>query len=253
MSDIVYETNAGIATISMARGKANALNAAMVDEMHHALDTAAADAQVRAVILTSNRPNFFSAGFDVREVFGYDRGKMGAYLASYGALTHKLHHLPKPVVASIPGHTFAGGAILALACDFRIMAQGDFGFALNEINVGVILPPGVFRLLADVVGSGYARRMVLTGESVPPARALAMGLVDEISAPEELGARTLALARSLADKPGPTYAGIKATIRKATGHDSCDGGALLAPAVEPWFTPEAEQKKKAMLAALNKS
>ena len=168
MSDIVYETNAGIATISMARGKANALNAAMVEEMHHALDAATADADVRAVILTSNRPNFFSAGFDVREVFGYDRERMGAYLAGYGSLTHKLHHLPKPVVASIPGHTFAGGAILALACDFRIMAQGEFGFALNEINVGVILPPGVFRLLADVVGSGYARRMVLTGESVAP-------------------------------------------------------------------------------------
>ncbi len=252
MSDIVYGVNSGIATIAMARGKAIALNAAMVDEMHRALDEATADAEVHAVILTSNRPNFFSAGFDVREVFGYDSERMGNYLARYGSLTHKLHHLPKPVVASIPGHTFAGGAILALACDFRIMAQGEFGFALNEINVGVILPPGVFRLLADVVGSGYARRMVLTGESVPPARALAMGLVDEICAPEELSVRSLALARSLADKPGPTYAGIKATIRKATAHDASDGGALLAPAVEPWFTPEAEQKKKSMLAALTK-
>ncbi len=253
MSDIVYATNAGLATISMARGKANALNAAMVDELHRAFDKAAADAEVRAVILTSNRPNFFSAGFDVREVFGYDRETMGAYLASYGSLTHKLHHLPKPVVASIPGHTFAGGAILALACDFRIMAQGEFGFALNEINVGVILPPGVFRLLADVVGSGYARRMVLTGESVPPARALAIGLVDEVTALEELEVRTLALARSLADKPGATYAGIKRTIRKATGHNASDGGVLLAPEVEPWFTPEAEQKKRAMLAALSRA
>ena len=59
MSAIVYATNAGIATVSIARGKANALNAAMVDEMHQAFDTAAANPEVRAVILTSNRPNCF--------------------------------------------------------------------------------------------------------------------------------------------------------------------------------------------------
>ncbi len=243
---IQFQVDAGIATITMARGKANALNAAMVDEIDHALDAAEDDREVRAVIFTSNRPNFFSAGFDVREVFGYDRETMGRFLASYGALTHKLRNVPKPVVASIPGHTFAGGAILALACDFRIMAEGEFGFALNEINVGVVLPPGVFRLLADVVGSGHARHMVLTGASVPPAQAHEIGLVDELVAPEDLPVRTLALARMLAEKPGPTYAGIKASIRAAIGE------APLTPEVDPWFTPEAEEKKRAMLAALRK-
>ena len=216
------------------------------------MDTAAADNGVRAVILTSNRPNFFSAGFDIREVFAYSREAMGRYLTSYGALTHKLHHLPKPLIAAIPGHTFAGGAILALACDFRVMAQGEFGFALNEINVGVVLPVGVFRLLADVVGSGHARRMFLTGEPVTPSRALEIGLIDEVTAPGDLTERTLALARLLAGKPGPTYAGIKAVIRMAMGHN-VDDNALLVPAVEPWFTPEAEEKKLAMLAALTKN
>ncbi|MGI8990491.1 MAG: enoyl-CoA hydratase/isomerase family protein [Bryobacteraceae bacterium] len=246
MSDIDYSKRGGIATVAMARGKANALNRAMVSELDRALDSAAGDLEVRAVIFTSHRPNFFSAGFDAREVFEYDRETMGRFLASYGALTHKLHHLPKPVIASIPGHTFAGGAILALACDFRIMAQGEFGFALNEINVGVVLPPGVFSLLADVVGNGHARRMVLTGESATAARALEIGLVDEVTSLEELRSRTLALARALAGKPGPTYAGIKSSIRKACG------GGPLTPDVEPWFTPEAEEKKRALLAALQK-
>ncbi|MCL5744715.1 MAG: enoyl-CoA hydratase-related protein [Acidobacteria bacterium] len=63
------------------------------------------------------------------------------------------------------------------------MAEGDFGFALNEINVGVVLPPLVFRLLADAVGVGNARRMVLTGEAVPPSRAREIGLVDKITPP----------------------------------------------------------------------
>lgn len=246
MSEVAYSSSEGIATIAMARGKANALNQSLVSDLDGALDTAARDPQVRTIVFTSDRPNFFSAGFDVREVFAYDRETMRRFLASYGALTHKLHHLPKPTIASIPGHTFAGGAILALACDFRVMARGEFGFALNEMNVGVVLPPGVFRLLADVVGVGYARRMVLTGESVPPARALEIGLVDELASPEELPARTLAMARLLAEKPGPTYAGIKASIRQACG------GGELTPDIEPWFTPEAEEKKRALRAALAK-
>lgn len=130
------------------------------------------------------------------------------------------------------------------------MAEGDFGFALNEINVGVVLPPLVFRLLADAVGAGNARRMVLTGEAVPPSRAREIGLVDEITPPSAVLPRAMELAQRLAEKPPATYLATKAVIREVTGHAETDTGAGLTPPIEPWFTPEAEQRKRDMRAAM---
>lgn len=252
MQHIQYETVSNTAVIKMARGKANALNAEMLAELDAALNDTAGAANIRAVVLTSNQPGFFSAGFDIREVFQYAREPMRRFLTSFGMVVHKLHHLPKPTVAAITGHAFAGGAILALACDFRVMAEGEFGFAMNEINAGVVLPPLVFRLLTDAAGVGNARRMVLTGETVPPARAREIGLVDEITAPAGVLSRAMELAQSLAEKPPATYLAIKAVIREVTGHAETDTGAGLAPPLEPWFTPEAEQRKRAMRAAMEK-
>ena len=252
MEFIRYDTTSTTTILTLARAKANALNAAMLAEIETALDRAAADANTRDVILTSNQPNFFSAGFDVKEVFQYDRPSMQRFLAAFGGLVHKLHHLPKPTVAAIPGHAFAGGAILALACDFRIMADGEFGFAMNEINVGVVLPPLVFRLLADAAGTSHARRMVLTGEAVSPARAKEIGLVDEVAPSSEVMDRAMQLAKTLGEKPAATYRGIKAAIREATGHSESDTGAGFEPPLDPWFTPEAEERKRAMRAAMQK-
>ena len=110
---IEYAIEDGVAILTMARGKVNALNQEMVDEMIHAVDLARESGLVQSFILASNRPGFFSAGFDVKEVFLYDRACMTDYLRSYGALIHKLHHFPKPTIAAINGQNFAGGAILA--------------------------------------------------------------------------------------------------------------------------------------------
>ena len=119
----------------MARGKANALNAPMVDELH-GRRRAGARADVRGLVLASDRPKFFSGGFDVKEVFQYGREKMTSYFGSFMDLYEDLFRLPKPVVAAISGHSVAGGAVLALACDARVMAEGPFRFALNEVNLG---------------------------------------------------------------------------------------------------------------------
>jgi enoyl-CoA hydratase/carnithine racemase len=252
MKFIQHQTDGPIALVTLARPKANALNLAMVREIASALGDASADAGVHAIVLSSAIPKFFSAGFDVNEVFEYSREEMARFLSSYGELVHQLHHFPKPTVAALPGHTFAGGAILALACDFRAMAEGEFGFALNEINVGVTLPVGIFKLLADVVGAGHARRMFLTGDPVPPARAVEIGLIDELAPAADMTSRAMSLARVLAQKQPAVYRAIKAVIREATGHPASGGGLALAPPVDPWFTPEAEERKRTMRAAVKK-
>jgi enoyl-CoA hydratase/carnithine racemase len=248
---VLYQAENGIAEIALNRPKANALHQEMLAELHDALTRAAADPEVRAIVLTSAVPRFFSAGFDVAEVFSYERPQMAEFLASYSGLAARLSRCEKPTLCAIPGHCFAGGAILALSCDFRILAEGDFGIALNEINVGVVLPPSVYRLAADVVGPGFARRMVLTGDPVPAAAAKAAGLVDLTAPLESLAEAARAFAASLAAKPAATYAGIKQSIRAARGQDSTEAG-LLEFDVDVWFTPDAVERKRALVASLRK-
>jgi 3,2-trans-enoyl-CoA isomerase len=115
------------------------------------------------LVLASDRPNFFSAGFDVKEVFQYDREAMTSFFGAFMDLHETMFRLPKPVVAALSGHTVAGGAVLALACDIRVMAQGPFRFALNEVNLGIILPPGIVRMAVDAIGIRHARELFLSG------------------------------------------------------------------------------------------
>src|SRR5580704_10330121 len=151
MVHIKSERDGNLLILTISRGKANALNYPLVEELHTAVAAAALDDSVRGLVLASDRPRFFSTGFDIREVFLYDRDAMARFFGLFIDLYETLYSFPKPVVAALSGHTFAGGAILAIACDFRIMAEGEFGFALNEINLGLAVTPTIRRMLADAV------------------------------------------------------------------------------------------------------
>src|SRR5437868_2099523 len=109
MTSIRMENRDGLLVVALARGKANALNAAMLEELHGAVAQARAQ-DVLGLVLASDRPKFFSAGFDATEVFQYDREMMTSYFGSFMDLYEDLFRLPKPVVAALSGHTVAGGA-----------------------------------------------------------------------------------------------------------------------------------------------
>src|SRR5215208_2201276 len=119
MEHIKTEINEGMLVIKMARGKANALNAAVVEELNLAIEDAGNNESVRGVVLASDREKFFSAGFDVQEVFEYDRETMREFFGRFIDLYEGMIGLAKPVVAAINGHAFAGGAVVALASDVR--------------------------------------------------------------------------------------------------------------------------------------
>jgi len=125
----------------------------MLAEIGAALSQAQSDVSIGAIVLASASPNFFSAGFDVREVFAYDRDAMTEFFGDFLGLVERVADFPKPVVAAIGGHCFAAGAILVLACDFRVMAAGKYGYALNEINLGLPLPEGIVRLVIAAAGN----------------------------------------------------------------------------------------------------
>jgi Delta3-Delta2-enoyl-CoA isomerase len=238
--------------VTLARGKANPLNAAMVEELIAALNAATSD-EVRGVVLASDRLKFFSSGFDAGEVFQYDRERMAEFFGRFIDLYESILSLPKPVVAAVNGHTFAGGAVLALACDSRVMAEGEFGFALNEVNLGIVVPAGFVRMAIAAVGVKNAREIILEGKTLTPARALEMGLADEVVKPEAVLERAKARARELAARPPGAFGSIKRLFAEAAGHSATASDRLtLSQFIDHWFSSEATQRKEALTQSLDR-
>src|SRR5262245_56453767 len=250
MPSIRTENVDGLLIVTMARGKANALNAAMVEELHGAMTQAHAPG-VRGLVLASGCPKFFSGGFDVKEVFRYDRETMTSYFGLFMDLYEGLFRLPKPAVAAVSGHAVAGGAVLALACDVRVMAEGPFRFALNEVNLGVVLPAGIIRMAVDAIGARHARELFLAGEPLSPARALEIGLAGELAPAEQALERAVALARRLAEKPAGAFGGIKQTLIEVSGHAAAGADRQhLKPFIDQWFSPESVRRRNELLEKL---
>lgn len=246
MQYIQVERVGTLAVIKLARPKANAMTGRMIEELATALDELSICADVRALVLGSEQPKFFSSGFDVAEVFAVKRDEMHSFFGRFLDVIGKLQAFPKPTVAAVSGHAFAGGAVAALACDFRIMADGPFGFALNEINLGIAVTPGLIHMAKEAVGP-HARSIVLAGETVTPPRALEIGLARELAAPEEVLTRAKAMAADLAEKPAGGYA-----LAKRWYHSPPNDHKSLDAFVEQWFSPECVAKRTALTESMKK-
>jgi len=251
MANIRCEYSWGLSIITLSRGKANALNSEMVDELLAAVDAARSDSQVRGIVIASGSPRFFSGGFDVVEVFGYDRARMKDFFGRFIDLYEGLYTLPKPVVGAISGHAYAGGAVLALACDYRVIADGSFGFALNEIDLGVVLPPGIARMAVHAMGYRAGSRMVLSGQPLTPDQAVESGLADEKAPPDEVLGRAIERARMFAGKAPAAFAGMKTLVRGLGGYGpGVSDHQELDQFLDSWFSPEAEERKHALVQSL---
>ncbi|HEY7913943.1 MAG TPA: enoyl-CoA hydratase/isomerase family protein [Blastocatellia bacterium] len=253
MENIKTEISQGILLIKLARGKANALNSAMVDELGEMIRRAETDRGVSAIVLASDRPKFFSGGFDVKEVFGYERDAMTEFFGRFIDLYESMLLIKKPVVAAVSGHAYAGGAVLALASDARVMAGGEFGFALNEINIGLVLPPGMMRMAVRATGPAVAREMVVEGKVIAPAEALAARLASEVTGAEAVIDRAVARASELAAKPPETFGKVKRLFNEALGLPPARSDReFLAQFIEHWFSAESIEHKQRVIDSLRR-
>lgn len=212
MSFTELDSNDGVATITLFRGKVNALNGAVVAELGGRLRELESDPGIRAVVLTG-RGRFFSFGFDVPELLSFSREEFTAYLESFCGLYTYLFLHPKPVVAALNGHAIAGGCMLALACDSRVMADAEAKISLNEITFGSSVPAGSAEMLRFQVGSAAAAKVLYSGAMYPGDEARRLGLVEELAPEAEVLERARRAASDLGSKPASAFASVKALLR----------------------------------------
>jgi enoyl-CoA hydratase/carnithine racemase len=241
-----------LAVITMSRAKANAINDQVTDELISAISQAADDDDVRGLVLASGVPKFFSAGLDVSTVFQYDRPRMTEFFAQFIDLYELMFNITKPLVAAVSGHAYAGGAVLGLACQERVMAEGQFGFALNEINLGVVVAPGMIRMARHAVGERYAYEMAVCGRTFDPALALKSGLAAEVVAAEEVLPRAVERARALAAKPPEAFNAVRRLFLKTTGASGASDREWLPEFIDHWFSNEALALRNALAASLTR-
>lgn len=212
MSFIEVASENGITTLTLNRGKVNAINEALIDEFREVLERCENDSEVRAIILTG-QGKFFSFGFDVPLLYDLSKESFTVFLRKFTGLYTRLFTFPKPVIAALNGHTIAGGCMLATSCDYRLMVPGKVKISLNEVTFGSSVFAGSVEMLRYCVGSRNAEVILCSGSMFTADEALGLGLVDRVVAEDILYQEAKEVAREMAGRDGTAFASIKALLR----------------------------------------
>jgi enoyl-CoA hydratase/carnithine racemase len=246
-----------IREIRLARPPVNALDTDLCRALIAAINGAVGDG-VRGIVLAGNE-RIFSAGMDVPHLLshGDDRDALlDSWHAFFGA-ARTLAESRVPVVAALTGHAPAGGCVLALCCDYRVMARSadparPFSIGLNETQVGLVVPEGIQRLLRRVVGTYRAERLLVAGEMVSAERALEIGLVDELVEQAEVGARAIAWLQTLLALPHQPMLQTRAIAREDLVQALSPEFIQIDRFVDAWHAPDTQAALKALVAKLKK-
>lgn len=238
MADLNLVRTGRVAELRLQRNSLNSLSPGFVVEIASSLRELGADDSVGALVLSSSAPRFFSAGWDLPELLQLPEEDFRSFYQGFVSMSLGLATLGKPTVAAIGGFAVAGGAILALCCDFRLMSSGGAKLGLNEVDLGMPMPLPAVLLARQVAGWRGARDLLVAGRLFTPAEAAEAGLVDEVVDPERVIDGARALAESLAAKPEGAAALMKgllhAELLTACQADRAEDEARM---VEAFFRP----------------
>ena len=248
-NSILYEKQGYIGIITINRPAAlNAINSDMLDELYELVEQLKKDSELRCLIMTGSGKAFV-AGADISEMKdltreqGYDFGIKGH--TTFCAL----ENLEVPIIAAINGYALGGGCELALCADIRI-ASSKAKFAQPEVGLGITPGFGGTQRLPRIVGTANAMELILTAQTINAARALEIGLVSHVYAPEELMDKAMELANAIAANAQVAVRQSKAAIRRGLQTDMTTGAAYESEAFGLCFA--TEDQKDAMKAFLNK-
>lgn len=245
------ENIGGIAVLSIEHGKANAMDLEVVQELAAAIE-AERTSTSRAIVLTA-KGGIFCAGVDLVRILDEGAAYAEAFLPALDRCFSALFFHPKPVVVALNGHAIAGGCVLALAADHRVLARTKATLGAPELTVGVPFPPVALEILRWTLPPPTFQRAAFGGRLFDVEQSLAAGLVDEVVEPAELLEVARRRAETLAAIPVASFRVNKAMARQGVrDHLERHAQAAMAAVVEAWSSAEVRAAIKAYVARVLK-
>ena len=212
MNFISVKPHGNVALVTIDRPPANAMSPDLLDEGTAVVERLRQDPP--AAVVLAGIPGYFSAGLDLKVVPTLDDDGREQMATKINRTFAAWHSAPFPTVAAVTGHAIAGGMILALCCDYRVVGHaGKFG--LTEVRVGVPYPEVALAVVQAELSAPAARRLALRADLVDAATAIAVGAFDEQVDDEFVVTRAIERAEELAQLPAAAYVQTKLEMRAA--------------------------------------
>ena len=239
----------GLGILRLGRNHGNAINGDLVVQLIGAVHELEENAGVRGVLLAASG-KLFSPGLDLRELIELDQAGMARFLDRFSAAMLKLYTFSKPLVAAIHGHAIAGGFLLTLTTDWRMLREGA-KVGLAEIRVGVPFPFGIGMILRDSVPRASLEALALFGRNYDHREALEANLVHEVRPAEGFEEACLERLEEMATRDPNAYAVTKRYLRSATVERIRANDAQLATEfLQCWFAPGTQERIREVVAGL---
>ncbi len=241
-----------ISILRVHGGKANAMSGEVLDAIERLIDGFEASPARAAVLVGYER--YFSAGLALPLLVDLERPAMRRFIARFGDVMLRVFRCARPIVAAINGHAIAGGCVLALQCDWRVMVDSsDTRIGLNETQLGIGLPSSVLEPLKLAVPAASLVPIAYEGRLFAPAEAHALGLVHELAGAGELEAHAVARAQALATVPSTAMAQVKLGLRRP----ALEAIARFADEeterwLDTWYSPAARERLQAAVVKLRR-
>lgn len=212
MSNLVsYSLADGVATLTLANGKVNAISPAVIADFNAALDQAEAD---QAVVILTGQTGILSGGYDLKVMVSSPQAARDL-VAAGSALARRMLAHPQPIIVACPGHAVAKGAFLLLSADYRIGVEGAFQIGLNEVKIGMTLHHVGIALARDRLSPAVFQRSVNNAEMFNPQGALQAGFFDQVVSAPDLMSTANTVAQQLKQLNMTAHKNTKRKVRKA--------------------------------------
>jgi len=228
-----------VCEIRLARPPVNALNLELVNQLIRSLRET--ETECGAVVL-SGQQDVFCAGLDVVELMQLGREGMTDFWSTFFGLLETIACSPVPVATAITGHSPAGGAVMCLMSDYRVMSCGEYLIGLNETRVGLVIPPVLQNAMARLVGPRVAEHMLVAGTMIDPEDAFRTGFVDALETGYEATIQhAVQWCKDLLSLPRHSMLGNRAIARAHYKQEFASNTAdSVASFVDTWFSDETQ-------------
>lgn len=235
--------------IRLERPPVNAINLEFAKLLTRSLRDAADECDA---VVISGQDGLFSAGLDVVELIQLDRDGMHEFWSAFFELLETIACSPIPVAAAITGHSPAGGAVICLMCDYRVMSSGEYKIGLNETRVGLIVPVVLHNAVARLTGPRIAEQMLVAGSLIDSQQAFKVGFVDALETGHDATiSHAIQWCEDLLSLPRNSMLGNRAIARAHFKQEfSAHTGDSIASFVDTWFSDETQAVMQALIARL---